>query len=312
MIVFYRMQIEPHPADMDERQPNPYAVAEVAAQRLDLNDVGVLPVCVSEDLDARLPHVQSVLVMLHGRLRDATVYYRTAMAAVAQRPGWLVLVPQFLAEVDIVAHDMPARTLRWSVTGWMGGDAAEAPSGLSTFAVLDALLARLSSRLPGLRRLVVAGHSGGAQMVQRYALVGGERADTHYVVANPSSYAFLDRKRPEPTDGCPDFDRWKYGLSNLPAYAGGWTRDQLAERYAKRKVTYLLGAEDTDPAHPALDKTCEARCQGPHRRARGEAFYAALQSRFPNSPHQLRVVPGIGHNGSEIFTSAHGVKALFG
>jgi pimeloyl-ACP methyl ester carboxylesterase len=158
----------------------------------------------------------------------------------------------------------------------------------------------------------MAGHSGGAQVVQRYGLLGDERAHTRYVVANPSSYAFLGRDRPEPTDGCPGFDCWKYGLSDLPAYGDGWTREQLAIRYASRHVTYLLGADDTDSAHPALDNTSEARCQGPHRRARGEAFYADLKARFPDSPHQLRVVPGIGHDGFGIFTSAEGIEALFG
>jgi pimeloyl-ACP methyl ester carboxylesterase len=250
--------------------------------------------------------------MLHGRLRDATVYYRTAIAAVAQRPGWLVVVPQFLAEVDVVAHRLPPRTLRWSLTGWMGGDVATAPSGQSAFAVLDAVQARLASRAPALRKLIVAGHSGGAQVVQRYSLLTEERVHTRYIVANPSSYAFLDRARPEPTVGCPEFDRWKYGLTALPAYGGGLTREQLAARYAKRHVIYLLGGNDTNPAHPALDNTCEARCQGPHRRARGEAFYAALKAGFPDSPHQLRVLPGIGHNGFEIFTSAVGIEALFG
>jgi pimeloyl-ACP methyl ester carboxylesterase len=297
---------------MDERQPNQYPVAEIAAHRLDLDNFGILPVCLSEDPDRGLPHVHSVLVMLHGRLRDATVYYRTAISAVRQRPGWLVVVPQFLAEVDIAEHRLPARTLRWSVTGWMGGDAATAPSAQGTFAILDALQTRLASRVPALRKFVVAGHSGGAQVVQRYALLGDERVHTHYVVANPSSYAFLDRDRPRPTDGCPDFDRWKYGLTDLPAYSDGQTREQLAARYAKRHVTYLLGGNDTDPAHPALDNTCEARCQGPHRRARGEAFYTALKARFPDSPHQIRIVPGVGHNGFEIFTSAEGTEALFG
>lgn len=297
---------------MDERQPNQYPVAEIAPHRLDLGDAGVLPVCLSEDLDHVLPHVQSVLVMLHGRLRDATVYYRTAVAAVDGRPGWLVVVPQFLAQIDITAHRLPASTLRWSLTGWMGGDAAAAPSGQTTFAVLDALLNRVTERLPELRRLVVAGHSGGAQVAQRYGLLGNECPSTHYVVANPSSYAFLNRDRPQPTDGCPEFDDWKYGLTHLPAYGGDWTREQLAARYAERNFTYLLGAEDIDPAHPALDNTMAARCQGPHRRARGEAFYAALKARFPDSPHQLRIVPGVGHDGLGMFTSADGIKALFG
>jgi pimeloyl-ACP methyl ester carboxylesterase len=297
---------------MDERQPNQYPVAEIVSHRLDLDDLGVLPVCLSEDADHGLSHVHSVLIMLHGRLRDAAVYYRTAIAAVARRPGWLVVVPQFLAEVDVAAHRLPARTLRWSLTGWMGGDGAIAPTGLGSFAVLDALQAWLTSRAPALRKLVVAGHSGGAQVAQRYALLGVERVHTRYVVANPSSYAFLDRDRPEPTDGCPDFDRWKYGLTDLPAYSGGRTRDLLAARYAKRHVTYLLGGNDIDPTHQALDNTCQARCQGPHRRARGEAFYAALKARFPDSPHELQIAAGIGHNGFEIFTSAAGIEALFG
>lgn len=297
---------------MDERQPNQFAVAEIAPYRLDLGEAGILPLCLSEDWQRPLPHIQGVLVMLHGRLRDATVYYRTALAAVGARPGWLVVVPQFLAEVDIAAHGLPARMLRWSLTGWMGGDAAQGPAGTSAFAVLDALLARLTDRLSGLRRLVVAGHSGGAQIVQRYALLGTDRPNTHYVVANPSSYAFLDRDRPQPTDGCPDFDRWRYGLADLPAYAGAWTREALAARYARRRVTYLLGAEDTDPAHPALDVSCAARCQGPHRRARGEAFHAALLARFPDCAHPLRLVPGVSHDGAAIFTAAAGLAALFG
>jgi pimeloyl-ACP methyl ester carboxylesterase len=312
VVVFYRSGVGRHLAGMDERQPNQYPVAEIAPQRLDLGDAGLLPICINADLDGELPHVHSVLIMLHGRLRNAMVYYHTAISAVAARPGWLVASPQFLAEVDIAAHRLSPRTLRWGLTDWMGGDAAIAPSPQNTFAVLDALLDRLARRLPALRRLVVAGHSGGAQVAQRYSLLADEHPNTHYVIANPSSYAFLDSRRPEPTDQCPEFDRWKYGLSGLPDYCHGWTREQLAARYAKRRVTYLLGADDTDSAHPALDNTAAARCQGPHRRARGEAFYTALKIRFPDCRHKLRIVPGVGHDGFGIFTSTDGIETLFG
>jgi len=41
-----------------------------------------------------------VLGHADGRLRNPAVYFRTAMEAVAQRPGSLVVAPQFLAEVD--------------------------------------------------------------------------------------------------------------------------------------------------------------------------------------------------------------------
>ena len=297
---------------MREREPNQFPVAEVAPYRLDLGADGVLPSCLNLDWDRPLPALTGALVLLHGRLRDAMVYYRTAMTAVGGRPGWFVVVPQFLAGIDIARHGLPAHTLRWSLTGWMAGDRAEGPAQPSSFAVLDGLLAKIRRRLPGLGRLVLAGHSGGGQMVQRYALLAQEPMPVHYVVANPSSYAYLDQARPEPTEGVPNFDRWRYGLQGLPAYAGRWTLEALAARYAGRDVTYLLGAEDRDPAHPALDTSAPARVQGPHRLARGEAFYAALKARFPTSPHRLQVVPGVGHSGAGIFTSPEGATALFG
>jgi hypothetical protein len=299
---------------MDERAPNQFPVTAVAPHTLDLGADGLLPLCLSEDWADSFPHIQGAVLMLHGRLRDAPVYLDTAATAIAGRPGWLAVVPQFLAGIDVDAHALPPRTLRWSLTGWMGGDAAVAPSPLSAFAAIDAVLAWLSdpARFPALRHLVLAGHSGGGQVLQRYALLGGERPGLRYIVANPSSYAYLDAGRPCPDVDCPGYDQWKYGLTDLPGYAAGQTPQALAERYAARDVSYLLGADDTDPAHPALDTSCQARCQGPHRRARGEAFYAALKARFPSSPHRLQIVPGVGHSGSGIFTSAEGLNALFG
>ena len=294
------------PVLADERQPNEAPVAAVGASNLDLGSAGVLRMALSEGWDA--PAVSSALVVLHGRLRNAADYLGAGIAAVAGRPGWMVAVPQFLAEVDIAAHSLPSRTLRWTLTGWMGGDPATGPTDLSAFAALDGVLAFLRDR-PAIRRVVVAGHSGGGQVVQRYAMLGDTPADLRFVVANPSSYAFLGPDRPEPP--CPGFDDWKYGLSHLPAYAGSATREALAQRYATRDVHTLLGGEDTDPAHPALDRSPPAQCQGPHRRARGEAFHADLLRRFPHCRHTLQIVPGVGHDGGRMLGSAEGAAALF-
>jgi hypothetical protein len=53
--------------------------------------------------DAALHHARAVVV-LHGRLRNADVYYRSAMAAQAAAgdagKATIMVVPQFLAEVD--------------------------------------------------------------------------------------------------------------------------------------------------------------------------------------------------------------------
>ena len=78
---------------------------------------------------------------------------------------------------------------------------------LSSFAVADRLLAELSDakRFPNLRRIVLAGHSAGGQFVNRYVAVGrlGEsgagparRLEYRFLVANPSSYLYLDGRRP--------------------------------------------------------------------------------------------------------------------
>jgi len=77
-------------------------------------------------------------------------------------------------------------------------------------------------------------------------------------------------------------------------------------------VVYLLGTADTNPNHPALDKSCAGEAQGPYRFARGHAFFAYLQARHPTGLAQrLWEVPGVGHDGARMLGSACGLAALF-
>jgi hypothetical protein len=136
-----------------------------------------------------------------------------------------------------------------------------------------------------------------------------------YVIANPSSYAYFDERRPVAFKhaGCPNFNRWKYGLADLPAYAQGQTAKQLEENYVKREVVYLLGQKDSDPKQPALDKSCEAQAQGANRLARGRNYFAYLKRLHPQGlSQQLIEVPGVGHDGDGMLTSPEGQKVLFG
>jgi pimeloyl-ACP methyl ester carboxylesterase len=273
-------------------------------------------------------------LVIHGRLRNADVYWRSAQeAAAAAGPAsatTVTIVPQFLADIDIPARDLSPATLHWSLEGWMGGEPAHGPAPLSSFDALDAIMARLAdkARFPHLREIVVAGHSAGAQVVQRYAVLNRTGAGLaqagivlRYVVANPSSYAYFDTLRPSaeggfapyPAPDCPGFDDWKYGLQDLPPYAAGVAVKALEARYVGRRVTYLLGQADTNPNHPALDKTCMAEAQGPYRLARGRAYVAYLRMRHPEGLNQTLVeVPGVGHDGDAMLTSPGGLTALFG
>ncbi|HZZ06205.1 hypothetical protein [Paraburkholderia sp.] len=100
---------------------------------------------------------------------------------------------------------------------------------------------------------------------------------------------------------CPLFNRWKYGLEDLPAYASSrgstGSADALESRYARREVTVLLGGADCDPEHPALDRSCAAQTQGEHRLERGLAYARYMASRHPEgtAKHRTFVIDGVGH-----------------
>ena len=271
--------------------------------------------------------IERVLIVSHGRLRNADTYRQSAARAAelaGQQANTLVIAPQFLNESDVAAHPVADTVLRWPGNEWMDGGLSTAPFALSSYAALDEIVARLGDRrqFPDVKQVVIAGHSGGAQLVQRYALLSHDQAElqsagvqVRYVVANPSSYAYFDERRPVAFShaGCPAFDTWKYGLSELPAYAEGQTPEQLQEKYLRRDIIYLLGQQDNNPNHPALDKSCEANAQGANRLLRGRLYVDYLKRLAPEGlSHRLVEVPGVGHDAEGMFTSPEGQAALLG
>ena len=313
------MSLNAHAADQ--------AVKSISPDRLQINGTTQATLGLSQNWVHPSPQVQRVVIVFHGRLRNAQTYLRSVERAAnqsRQRAKTLLIAPQFLDEKDIAAHRLPDSVLRWHANDWMAGEKSLGAKPVSSFVVIDHILKRLSdSKLfPNLKEIVIAGHSGGAQVVQRYAMIGGkedallkkEGIKLRYVIANPSSYAYFDATRPVAVDAasCPTFDTWKYGLNKLPAYAGKETPAELEAAYVKRDITYLLGELDTDPEHPALDKDCGAEAQGSQRLARGRNYFDYLTKRHPEGLNQRLVeVKNVGHNGDAIFTSPEGQTALF-
>lgn len=302
-----------------------HGVRVVSPERLALEG-GQLALGLSQDWRQPLPGVRRVLIIVHGRLRNAQTYLHsgeTAAEQAGQGVATLVIAPQFLNQSDIARHQLPNALLRWKGNDWMAGEPAAGPVAISAYAVLDAILQRLQerNRFPALKEVVIAGHSGGAQVVQRYALTTGNHPELkalgiglRYVIANPSSYAYFDATRPVAVEplSCPGFNDWKYGLNRLPAYAAGQSPAQLEQGYAQRDITYLLGQQDIDPNHPALDKSCAAEAQGAYRLIRGHHYFDYLMRRHPQGlPQRLVEVPGVGHDGDKMFTSPAGQAALF-
>jgi pimeloyl-ACP methyl ester carboxylesterase len=306
---------------------------------------GDLPLYISSggaavDLSAPQPGITQALIVFHGKLRNADTYNQSGMDSVKHAgdagKGTLLITPQFLQQIDADQFHLPAGVLRWGPEAWMAGDnALNAP--VSSFDAMDAILERLADRriFPNLKNVVVAGHSGGGQVVQRYAVVGrgGDvlmRVGVHvrYVIANPSSYVYFSPERPvlnpksEFTFALPSktcfgkYDRWKYGVNDPPPYVGSESFTALEQRYLRRDVIYLLGTNDVDPNHPALDKTCSGEVEGPYRFFRGKAYFRYFEMRHPelaeaSASQQLWFVPGVEHDGDKMLNSPCGLAALF-
>lgn len=255
-------------------------------------------------------HVTRAVVVVHGTNRNASDYFDYADAAIGD--GVLVVAPRFET-----ADESPSSTdLYWTNSAWKEGgqSTGSRPWSISSFEVADELIRSLRQTFPNLDAVVVAGHSGGGQFVQRYAATSTD-SRVRFVVANPSSYLFMSRERPESVSGCSWFNEYRYGLDDLDdvPYVDAIGASALRSRYGAARVTYLLGADDTNPDDADLDKTCGAEAQGPHRRARGENFVDTLDDVYGSgiySRHALYIVSGVGHSAREMFGSSAGRSAF--
>lgn len=319
-----------------QTRPSLQPVKVVAPDRINVSTqsgVALLPVYLSADWSK--PHAKATraVIIFHGILRNADVYYASAIkarAAAGESASSMIIAPQFLTDYDAKAHGLGPDTLVWYRETWTGGTNAIAPAPVSSFTAVDAILTKLADQalFPSLTQVVIAGHSAGGQVVQRYAVVGkGESILTargihvRYVVANPSSYVYFTPERPGP-DGrlgtfpgaltCPAYNDWKYGFAaGIPGYLDQ-TMDAYEVVYAARDVIYLLGANDTDPNHPELDKSCMGEAEGPYRYARGHWYFAQMQVRLgARFVHHLHDVPGVAHDNRKMFESDCGLAALF-
>jgi pimeloyl-ACP methyl ester carboxylesterase len=276
------------------------------------------------------PTITHAVVVVHGILRNPREYF-TGMLQAVNGAGvgarTMVVAPYFQASEDHPAADEP----RWNSLGWENGDSAIMPHGLSSFTVMDHILATLAdkARFPHLTWVTVAGHSAGGRFTQRYAAVG--RAPSvpgllvNYVVADPSTYLYLNPYRPDladptgqrftvPSTTCA-YDNYEYGLNRPNSYIATVPASAIINQYTTRRVTYLQGGADTQTVAGKqghwLDTSCAAEIQGADRLQRSALYYNYIRAYFPSAPHNRLVVPNVGHDYKKIFGSIQGRTALF-
>ena len=299
-----------------------------------------LAYCSNADPQRASQAVRTVVVAMHGSERNACDYASYAVdsaAAAGTLESTLVVAPMFAASDDLSDED--TSTLYWtdSSDGWRSGEASltdplPRPWTISSFAALDALVATVddAAKFPNLSRVVVAGHSAGGQVVNRYSLgtpgpSGDAAVDVHYVVMNPSSYVYLSGARftdrgfgtpsADQVAQCPDYNQYKYGMerrndscrASMPRQWCGascpktWSTCSVSPTPTRRTRPWTPAARHSPP--------------GAQRLERGTNYWRSLQRVVGPSilHHQSRVtVPGVGHDAHDMFASQEGQAALFG
>lgn len=261
----------------------------------------------------RDPLVKTVLIVIPGGETNGPMYFQAAMhttRAAGRLDDTAVVTLQF----QTIEQNPRRDELYWTGAWQQGSDSLEG-SRTSSFSLLDELLEVVSANFPGAGSIVLAGHSSGGQIINRYAALGGAIADSErmtFIVMNPSTYVYIDDRRANsdgtfsrPTDAarnCPEFNDWNHGIDKLPRYAAGLSKDEVQQQMIRRNVVYMPGLEDKAPE--GVDTRCGAIYHGKNRIERTRNYWNYIQT-FPEWKKNVRLieVPGIGHAGGEMIKS---------
>ena len=292
--------------------------------------------------------ITRALVMVHGALRNADHYFRTATAAGfldGALDNTVIIAPRFAASRD----EHATNEVMWPERGdtWRSGGMSPSNPTLSAFDFVDEIVRQLANKkvFPNLKQIVVTGHSAGGQFTNRYEMsnkVDGTLSGVSitYAVADPSSYAWPAAVRPLPVGDAdpatadkealgptgekvhtdftygpfdstkaPRYNHWPAGLQNRTGYTAQMSDAQLIKQLMTRPTTYLLGQVDVLPLG-GFDSSPSAMAQGPTRRARGEAFFKYVNETL-GAKHNAIIVSECGHNDRCIFTTKEVLPVIF-
>ena len=279
----------------------------------------------SED---NMNQITRAIIVIHGRGYNPVTYFQDMVDASeefgASEEETLIIAPQIMRQKylhNFQDDDDFLAFQKW----WVFGSSKATPFYYSPFDVIDDILLFASRNFPSLSDVVVAGHSGGGQFVQRYAIASSfqqTKFKITYLTANPSSYAYLNKKRPEGTKkqlkrDCPEYNDWGYGLDAMYKSVLGDDDDEsapshLIQRYLDRHVVYAVGDRDTKTSG-VIDNSCAAESQGPNRYERGlNYFHHHIENQKSSNNHEFIVVPGGRHKQRDMFMDEAVGRILFG
>jgi hypothetical protein len=259
--------------------------------------------------------ITRAVIVCHGSGLDAAEYANVVNSAMSANLGEAIVLTPFFSEGD----DPEADQIFWG-SSWnsLGLSDASLAWRISSGEVLDELITHLHATFVNLEGVVIAGHSAGGQLVNRYSACS-TATDNRYLVSAPSSYMYPGAERTDGVGGWftpttpTTYDDYKYGTQNLSSisYVNSIGAVALRSRLQTAKVHYLCGALDNDPAGTSMDLSAEAALQGAHRVERQSLFLDYLPYYYGVSlPNHVLVTPiaGVGHEINGVLASAEAIS----
>ncbi len=297
----------------------------------------------SPALDVKNDKITNLVMVVHGTGRNPFTYHKN-MRIAADLSGagenTLVVAPGFIMEKDLMENKdlLSDDHVFWTNAGWKKGDNSLVNSkknkrsvSISSYEMMDKMVAGIlaSEKFPNIKSISIAGNSAGGQYVNRYlasnqihdAIKAKYNIEIKYLIAAPSSYAYLTPERPvigkagefyvPKADVCEKpYNNYTYGLDNVNEFLAKTGAEKIKQQYGTRKVAYFVGALDNDPNGKSLDKSCASMLEGTQRKERAELFVGYLTYLY-GEQRVLHVVPDAAHDHAKMFASEPAQQWLF-
>jgi len=285
--------------------------------------------------------IKRAVIVVHGQDNDPQSYEDAILSALADVPSPLsdtinrdsvaVIAPGFFnveRNNGLISDDNAgSNALVWSTWEWFSGGNSIYPSNTSTvssYDVMDQIIQYFDDKsvYPNMQKIIISGHSMGAQLVNRYAAVGKDlqtSAPLVYYIADPNDYLWFSDTRPNSTSDCSSYNDWNDGVANYANYntyngalaAEGVESVQTA--YNSRVLAYARATRDMGD----YSENCNPYSQGDNRYTRFFNFIAE----FPvtndvdscSSSGTCNTIDYIvaGHDDDVVFASDAGRARLF-
>jgi len=262
--------------------------------------------------DVSLDQIEQAIILVHGANRNNDEYFQwmiNSLNEVGAMQKTLLVSPKFKDDSEAAQNE-----LYWNSNNWREGTDSQSGLQISSFEVVDSLIARIANRAGNLKNVMVTGHSSGGLFTHVYAT--SNRIEDQitslsfdYVVANSQYFYYPGEERVNennnelyvPTD-CGSYDFWPFGFNSLPNYLANTAEATLNNQLTNRSVYYLLGnGNQSDPSLNTSD--CGATLLGSTRYQRGENMFYFINQKFPDNNSNRIIVNGIGHNGQAMYQS---------